>query len=64
MVFHQPSQLHSNGRKVAVEVTTETVIGLGKRDVNINIIFSQVGWWLWEYERGSCSLLCKEFSFS
>jgi len=44
MVFHQPSQLHSNGRKVAVEVTTETVIGLGKRDVNINIIFSQVGW--------------------
>jgi hypothetical protein len=43
MVFSQPLQLHSNGRKAAVEVTTETEFGLGKRDVNIHLIFSQVG---------------------
>jgi len=39
MVFPQPLQLHSNGRKVAVEVTTETAFGLGKIDVNIYPIF-------------------------
>jgi len=43
MVFPQPLQPHSNGRKVAVEVTTETAFGLGKRDVNVHLIFSQVG---------------------